>query len=114
MKITPILDPIKIFEERKTKTDCEIAREEKIWVWTLINQCGYRNPAVHPNFRHKWAKKKDPHYVETRDLNSKWWDQDDRQELKTAKHEIVIPEWFEVVEYGSPCKAFFEKRNLLK
>jgi hypothetical protein len=30
MKITPILDPIKIFEERKTKTDCEIAREEKI------------------------------------------------------------------------------------
>ena len=111
-----ILDPEKIFEDRKTKTDKEIEFENSVTRAMLVRQCWLRDPKYHPVFRHSEKRISQLPCFKIKEvvrvLNPKSWDEDERVELKTAKHEIIVPKGFEIVEYGSPCKAFFDKRNL--
>ena len=107
---------------RMTMTDCEVMAKYKTSRENLISQCWKRKeewlPFVQNNRpKHRPKKQANPwprmtrlieKQVEKKELVTESWADDTR----TAKHNISIPDWFELVEVGmKPCRAFYDKLN---
>lgn len=107
---TVILDRNKIYEDRKTKTDKQIEFENWVTKTILVRQCWRRVDWVHPVFRHSEKRISPlPNYKVKevpRILPTESWLNDQR----TAKHEVEIKEWFELVEYWKPFYWFYDKK----
>jgi len=89
-------------------SDVEIAKELNTYANTLWVKLW---PRVQKEEREKEKKIYKKIGAQTRVLNTKRWEDDQRKEFKTAKHEVKIKKWFELVEIGmNPCDAFYDKR----
>jgi len=113
MKPKTILDVKLVNQLRLTHTDIEMAKQFKTSTVNINLQCGRRSKLWIPFIQRNMYNRKKPlwPYKKTtndRELPTQSWKDDKR----TAKHEIVVPNWFELVEYWTnPCRAFYDKLN---
>lgn len=80
-------------------------KQSAIWYHSACKLCTYKDKTVTEN--KPKTQNRTNYEIEKEPLPTQSWKDDTR----TAKHDIVVPNWFEFVQVGmNPCNSFYQKR----